>query len=64
MVAREAKLIKGIALSGNRAILPAEMPDRDFWIVMRRALLAQVDIIEKKFNLSPRCKRCGEKLAG
>lgn len=29
-------------------------PDRDTWVAMRQALLAQVDAIERRLGISPR----------
>ena len=47
----------------KRVNIPAEVPDRDFWIATRRALLAQVDAIEKRLGIVRRCTRCGETLS-
>lgn len=47
----------------NRASMRDEVPDRDFWIATRRALLAQVDAIEKRLGIVRRCTRCGETLS-
>lgn len=42
--------------------LPREMPDREFWMQMRHALLQQLATIEKKLGMSRRCRHCGNDL--
>lgn len=38
------------------------MPDRDFWVSMRHALLQQLATIEKYLGISRRCRHCGNDL--
>lgn len=61
MSATEQKVV--VLKSQKCDSLPREVPDRDFWIQTRRALLAQVDAIEKRLGIVRRCTRCGETLS-
>ena len=61
MSAREQKVV--VLKQDSRVSIPSEVPDRDFWIQTRRALLAQVDAIEKRLGIVRRCTRCGETLS-
>lgn len=55
---------KVVVLKGqNRDTVPAEMPDRDFWLSMRHALLQQLATIEKRLGISRRCRHCGNDLS-
>lgn len=42
--------------------LPREMPDREFWMQMRHALLQQLATIEKWLGITRRCRHCGNDL--
>lgn len=46
----------------NRVSMPREMPDREFWMQMRHALLQQLATIEKWLGISRRCRHCGNNL--
>jgi hypothetical protein len=43
----------------NHATLRPEVPDRDFLIDLRRALLQQLAVIEKRLNTQRQCRQCG-----
>ena len=54
----QVKIVKGVALGENRAIIRSD--DRAFWIDMRQLLLQQLALIERKLGISRRCRSCGE----
>jgi len=43
----------------NRVNIRPEVPDRDFLIDLRRALLQQLAVIEKRLNTRRQCRECG-----
>lgn len=53
----EKKLV--VLKRDNAVISPRELLDREFLIDLRRSLLQQLAVIEKKLNLSRRCRQCG-----
>ena len=54
--------ISVVKSNSNRAIVPREMPEREFWMQMRHALLQQLATIEKWLGISRRCRHCGNDL--
>jgi hypothetical protein len=40
------------------------LDDRSFLMDLRRALLQQLTVIEKKLGLSRKCRQCGHALSG
>jgi len=59
MSTQPVKVLKAVALTEKRAIIAAEVIDRDFLLDFRRALLQQLAVVEKKLGLTRRCNRCG-----
>lgn len=45
-----------------RGTMPREMPEREFWMQMRHALIQQLATIEKRLGISRRCRHCGNDL--
>lgn len=59
MSSQSIKVLKAVDLNQKRAIIPAEAIDRDFLLDLRRGLLQQLAVVEKKLGLTRRCTRCG-----
>jgi hypothetical protein len=53
------RVLKAVAPTENHATIRPEVPDRDFLIDLRRALLQQLAVIEKRLNTQRHCRRCG-----
>lgn len=53
---RKITVVKSVT---NRASIPDEVLDRDFLIDLRRSLLQQLSVVEKKLNTQRRCRQCG-----
>lgn len=43
----------------NRVSLPREAAERDFWMSKRQALLIELAALERKLEITRRCKNCG-----
>lgn len=54
--------ISVVKSNSNRVIVPREMPEREFWMQMRHALIQQLATIEKRLGISRRCRHCGNDL--
>jgi hypothetical protein len=54
------KVLKSVALPEKRAIISAEVIDRNFLIDFRRALLQQLRVVEKQLGIDRRCRHCGQ----
>lgn len=57
----QVKIIKGIALTRKRDTIAPD--DRRFLIDLRRALLQQLAVIEKRLDIVRRCRQCGHDLS-
>jgi len=54
-----ASKITVVKANDNHVTLRSEVPDRDFLIDLRRALLQQLAVIEKRLNTQRQCRQCG-----
>lgn len=57
MSALEKKVV--VLKAETRATVRPEVLDRDFLIELRRSLLQQLAVIEKRLNIARRCNQCG-----